>query len=211
MFRGRVKHVHFIGVGGIGMSGLAEILRTLEFEVSGSDLKEGENTLLMRHELLVPIVVEQVTPVVDAGRYAPKRIVGQPVEISLEALTERGRFGISLGLERVGDAATLAGDLLLDLGHLGAQRLDRRVVRQQGRRHGAGQRRVGDRPARGTALYRRIAPRAAAAATRPGLTRKSRSASPQGLAAVARVALPLPGSPPAPPPPPKTDLGAADC
>ncbi|MCH2109647.1 MAG: UDP-N-acetylmuramate--L-alanine ligase [Polyangiaceae bacterium] len=44
MFRGRVRHVHFIGVGGIGMSGLAEILKNLEFDVSGSDLKEGENT-----------------------------------------------------------------------------------------------------------------------------------------------------------------------
>jgi UDP-N-acetylmuramate--alanine ligase len=45
MFRGRVRHVHFIGVGGIGMSGLAEILRTLEFDVSGSDQKEGETTV----------------------------------------------------------------------------------------------------------------------------------------------------------------------
>ncbi len=41
MFRGRVRHVHFIGVGGIGMSGLAEILRTLEFDVSGSDSARG--------------------------------------------------------------------------------------------------------------------------------------------------------------------------
>ncbi len=44
MFRGRVRHVHFVGVGGIGMSGLAEILSNLEFDVSGSDLKKGENT-----------------------------------------------------------------------------------------------------------------------------------------------------------------------
>jgi UDP-N-acetylmuramate--alanine ligase len=44
MFRGRVRHVHFVGIGGIGMSGLAEILRTLEFEVSGSDLRPNENT-----------------------------------------------------------------------------------------------------------------------------------------------------------------------
>jgi UDP-N-acetylmuramate--alanine ligase len=44
MFRGRVRRVHFVGVGGIGMSGLAEILRTLRFEVSGSDLREGETT-----------------------------------------------------------------------------------------------------------------------------------------------------------------------
>src|SRR3954467_6208719 len=44
MFRGRVRHIHFVGVGGVGMSGLAEILRSLEFEVSGSDLKEGSTT-----------------------------------------------------------------------------------------------------------------------------------------------------------------------
>lgn len=48
MFRGRVRHVHFIGIGGIGMSGLAEILRTLEFDVSGSDLREGEVTARLR-------------------------------------------------------------------------------------------------------------------------------------------------------------------
>jgi UDP-N-acetylmuramate--alanine ligase len=36
--------VHFIGIGGIGMSGLAEVLRTLDFDVSGSDLKPNENT-----------------------------------------------------------------------------------------------------------------------------------------------------------------------
>jgi UDP-N-acetylmuramate--alanine ligase len=44
MFRGRVRHVHFVGIGGIGMSGLAEVLRTLEFDVSGSDLKANEST-----------------------------------------------------------------------------------------------------------------------------------------------------------------------
>ncbi len=44
MFRGRVRHVHFVGVGGIGMSGLAEILRTLEFDVSGSDLRPNDTT-----------------------------------------------------------------------------------------------------------------------------------------------------------------------
>ncbi len=44
MFRGRVRHAHFIGVGGIGMSGLAEILRTMAFDVSGSDLKPNDIT-----------------------------------------------------------------------------------------------------------------------------------------------------------------------
>ncbi len=44
MFRGRVRHVHFVGIGGVGMSGLAEILRSLEFEVSGSDLRASPTT-----------------------------------------------------------------------------------------------------------------------------------------------------------------------
>jgi UDP-N-acetylmuramate--alanine ligase len=44
MFRGRVRHAHFVGIGGIGMSGLAEILRTMEFDVSGSDLKPNDVT-----------------------------------------------------------------------------------------------------------------------------------------------------------------------
>ena len=44
MFRGRVRSVHFVGIGGIGMSGLAEILRTMDFDVSGSDLRGNDTT-----------------------------------------------------------------------------------------------------------------------------------------------------------------------
>ena len=41
MFR-KVKKVHFVGIGGIGMSGIAELLMNLGFEVSGSDLKSSK-------------------------------------------------------------------------------------------------------------------------------------------------------------------------
>ncbi len=37
----RVKHVHFIGIGGVGMSGIAEVMLSLGFSVSGSDIKES--------------------------------------------------------------------------------------------------------------------------------------------------------------------------
>jgi UDP-N-acetylmuramate--alanine ligase len=43
MFR-RFQHIHFIGIGGIGMSGIAEVLANLGFRVSGSDLKKSEVT-----------------------------------------------------------------------------------------------------------------------------------------------------------------------
>ena len=39
--RGRVERVHFVGVGGIGMSGLAEVLAASGYQVSGSDLRDG--------------------------------------------------------------------------------------------------------------------------------------------------------------------------
>jgi UDP-N-acetylmuramate--alanine ligase len=35
----RFKHVHFVGIGGIGMSGIAEVLLNLGYKVSGSDLR----------------------------------------------------------------------------------------------------------------------------------------------------------------------------
>ncbi|MBI3091144.1 MAG: UDP-N-acetylmuramate--L-alanine ligase [Candidatus Tectomicrobia bacterium] len=37
----KVRKVHFVGIGGIGMSGIAEVLLTLGFRVSGSDLQES--------------------------------------------------------------------------------------------------------------------------------------------------------------------------
>jgi len=36
-----VKHIHFVGIGGIGMSGIAEVLLDLDFIVSGSDVNES--------------------------------------------------------------------------------------------------------------------------------------------------------------------------
>ncbi|HOS41862.1 MAG TPA: Mur ligase domain-containing protein, partial [Spirochaetota bacterium] len=47
MFR-KSKTMHFMGIGGIGMSGIAEILITLGFQVSGSDLHESEQTRRLR-------------------------------------------------------------------------------------------------------------------------------------------------------------------
>jgi UDP-N-acetylmuramate--alanine ligase len=43
MFR-PFQHIHFIGIGGIGMSGIAEVLANLGFRVSGSDQKKSEVT-----------------------------------------------------------------------------------------------------------------------------------------------------------------------
>ncbi len=41
MLRTKVRHIHLVGIGGIGMSGIAEVLLNLDFQVSGSDLREN--------------------------------------------------------------------------------------------------------------------------------------------------------------------------
>ncbi|GAB4262003.1 MAG: UDP-N-acetylmuramate--L-alanine ligase [Deferrisomatales bacterium] len=38
------QHIHFVGIGGIGMSGIAEVLMNLGYRVSGSDLRESPTT-----------------------------------------------------------------------------------------------------------------------------------------------------------------------
>jgi UDP-N-acetylmuramate--alanine ligase len=43
MYR-KSKHIHFVGIGGIGMSGIAELLLNLGYKISGSDLHESDIT-----------------------------------------------------------------------------------------------------------------------------------------------------------------------
>jgi UDP-N-acetylmuramate--alanine ligase len=41
---GKTRRIHFVGIGGIGMSGIAELLANLGFDVSGSDMRRSETT-----------------------------------------------------------------------------------------------------------------------------------------------------------------------
>lgn len=112
MFRGRVRHVHFIGVGGIGMSGLAEILRTLEFDVSGSDLREGETTRrLARLGVRIDVghaaqnvkgadvVVHSSAIQLDNPEILEANVLGVPVIPRAEMLAElmRVKYGVAIG------------------------------------------------------------------------------------------------------------------
>lgn len=40
----KYRIIHFVGIGGIGMSGIAEVLHNLGYEITGSDIKESETT-----------------------------------------------------------------------------------------------------------------------------------------------------------------------
>ena len=45
-----VGAIHFVGIGGIGMSGIAEVMHNLGYEVRGSDVAEGANVLRLREK-----------------------------------------------------------------------------------------------------------------------------------------------------------------
>lgn len=46
----KVKHIHFVGIGGSGMNGIAEVLLNLGFQVSGSDLSESATTQRLQQQ-----------------------------------------------------------------------------------------------------------------------------------------------------------------
>jgi UDP-N-acetylmuramate--alanine ligase len=46
--RDRVKRVHFVGIGGVGMCGIAEVLHNQGYQVSGTDARESTNTKHLR-------------------------------------------------------------------------------------------------------------------------------------------------------------------
>lgn len=49
MYRGRIKNIHFIGIGGSGMNGIAEVLINMGYRVTGSDLSETPVTRRLKH------------------------------------------------------------------------------------------------------------------------------------------------------------------
>ena len=53
-----IGRVHFVGIGGIGMSGIAEILHNLGYQVQGSDVAENANVKRLR-DLGIEVTVGQ--------------------------------------------------------------------------------------------------------------------------------------------------------
>lgn len=101
----RYRTIHFVGIGGIGMSGIAEVLHTLGYEVTGSDMKESDTVLRLRdigikvfeghraenlddaHVVVVSSAVSEENPEVAAAK---ARSI--PVIPRAEMLAELGRL-----------------------------------------------------------------------------------------------------------------------
>ena len=48
MFQGKIRHIHFVGIGGSGMSGIAEVLLNQGFIITGSDMKTSKTVERLR-------------------------------------------------------------------------------------------------------------------------------------------------------------------
>ena len=67
MFDSKIGKIFFIGIGGIGMSGIAEVLVNQGFEVSGSDISENANVRRLRAKGITVITGQSAKNVENAA------------------------------------------------------------------------------------------------------------------------------------------------
>ncbi len=111
-FSNKVHHIHFVGIAGIGMSGIAEVLLNLGFHISGSDLLENDLTkklsafgarIYLGHRAKnidgAQVIVKTSAANDDNIEITTARLHSIPVISRAEMLAElmRLKFGIAIG------------------------------------------------------------------------------------------------------------------
>ena len=108
----RIHCVHFVGIGGSGMSGIAEVMLSLGYQVQGSDLKPNKQTHRLENQgatvfighaednirdadaVVVSSAVDETNPEVEAARDALLPVVQRAWTPSRRCVTSRtGRGG----------------------------------------------------------------------------------------------------------------------
>lgn len=124
--------IHFVGIGGIGMSGIAEVLHNLGYEVTGSDIRESETTRSLQnlgikvmighrpenidsaHVVVISSAVSDDNPeVIEARRKAV------PVIPRAEMLAELGRLKYGILVAGAHGKTTTTSLIATVLGHAG--------------------------------------------------------------------------------------------
>lgn len=125
---GKTEHIHFVGIGGIGMSGLAMIMKNLKFKVSGSDIQRSEITKALQKMGIVvsyrhkksnvknaDVVVYSTAVKQDNSELTEARRIGIPIIHRAELLAELTRMKISIcisGTHGKTTTTSLIGDVL---------------------------------------------------------------------------------------------------
>ena len=115
-------HIHFVGIGGIGMSGIAELLLNLGYRVSGSDLRTSDITERLRrmggkvfqghraeHVVDASVVVTSSAVRPDNPEVAAARAAGVPVIPRAEMLAELMRLKYSVAIAGAHGKTTTTG------------------------------------------------------------------------------------------------------
>ncbi|MBF0457511.1 MAG: UDP-N-acetylmuramate--L-alanine ligase [Nitrospirae bacterium] len=129
----RYRVIHFVGIGGIGMSGIAQVLKDLGYEVKGSDLKESATVDRLRasgitvnighkaenigdaHVVVVTSAVNSGNPEVEEAK---RRAI--PVIPRAEMLAELGRLKYTVlvaGSHGKTTTSSLIATVLIDAGY----------------------------------------------------------------------------------------------
>jgi UDP-N-acetylmuramate--alanine ligase len=82
----RIKKIHFAGIGGSGMSGIAEVLHNMGFQISGSDIAESETVRRLRAMGMRIAIGHAAANVGDAGALVYSSAVTEDNIEVLEAL-----------------------------------------------------------------------------------------------------------------------------
>lgn len=108
---GHIKHVHFVGIGGVGMAGIAEVLLRQGYAISGSDLAENSLTQWLRvmgatiyqghhqdHVQNADVVVRSSAVATDNPELCAARKARIPIVPRAEMLGElmRFRYGVAI-------------------------------------------------------------------------------------------------------------------
>ena len=88
MFK-KIRRIHFVGIGGIGMSGIAEVLHNLGYLVSGSDSRESETTRRLASLGVRVVIGHQAENLGEADVVVRSSAVGQE---NAEVLAARQRL-----------------------------------------------------------------------------------------------------------------------
>ena len=88
---GRTRRVHFVGIGGIGMSGIAELLANLGYDVSGSDAKRSDVTARLEQRFNVRVFEGHAAANVGEADVV---VVSSAVKRTNPEIVEAGRRGI---------------------------------------------------------------------------------------------------------------------
>jgi len=128
-----IGKLHFIGIGGIGMSGIAEVLHALGYEVQGSDLSESANVERLKKEgirvfigqeaenvkdaaiVIISSAIQDDNPELKAAREARKTIVRR-AEMLAEIMRLKWSIAIA-GTHGKTTTTTMVGTMLEEAGH----------------------------------------------------------------------------------------------